>query len=195
MSSLPGRYRTSEEYLELEREAEYRSEYINGLIAALPAVSRERSLIASNLVAAIGTQLADQTSVIYGSDMRVKGSPTRLYTYPDVTVVCGEPQFDDEQSDTLTNPTVIIEVLPPSLEGYARHIKFAHYRELASLTDYVLISEDTSMVEHFVRSGDDWTLTKLSDHDSVLSLASIGCDMKLRDIYDGLEFPSKEAAG
>jgi Uma2 family endonuclease len=121
-----------------------------------------------------------------------------LYTYPDITIVCGDPQFEDQREDTLTNPTVIIEVLSPSTKGYARHIKFAHYRQLPSLTDYVLVAEDTMMVEHFARSGDrddQWLLTKLSDPDSILSLTSIGCDIKLRDIYNKVKFPNSEPAG
>src|ERR1043165_636300 len=172
MSSLTRQYHTPEEYFELDRKAEYKSEYINGLIPAVSAASREHNLITFNLTTPLDTQLKGRPCEAYGSDMRVKGSP-RLYTYPAITVVCGEPHFDDKQRDTLTNPTVIIEVLPPSTEGYARHIKFAHYRELPSLTDYVLVAEDNMTVEHFVRSGDraaQWLLSKLSDPDSALPL-------------------------
>src|SRR5207237_2511641 len=129
----------------------------------------------------------------YTSDMRVRVNPTGMYTYPDVSVVCGEPHFDDQQLDTLTNPHVIIEVLSPSTEAYDRGEKFAHYRRLLSLTDYVLVAQDKMRVEHFARSGDrgdQWLFTEISDPDHALNLTSIGCAVTLRNIYDKVAFPS-----
>src|SRR5437870_3393601 len=108
MSSLAKQYYTPEEYLALEREAEYKSEYINGQIYAMSGASRVHNLITFNLAGALSTQLHDRPCEGYGSDMRVKVSATGMYTYPDITVVCDEPQFDEKQQDTLTNPTVII---------------------------------------------------------------------------------------
>ncbi len=195
MSSLAKQYYTPEEYLELEREAEYKSEYINGQIYAMSGASRQHNRIAFNLTTELGSQLKGQPCEGFGSDMRVKVSPTGMYTYPDITIVCGEPHFDEKQQDTLTNPTVIIEVLSPSTEAYDRGVKFAHYRELPSLTDYVLVSQDKVLVEHYTRSGsrdDQWLLTAISDPHSALPLTSIGCDINLRDIYDKVEFPSNE---
>src|SRR5438105_11912 len=153
MSSLTEGFFTAEQYLALEREADYKSEYVNGQIYAMSGASREHNLIAFNLITALGTQLRGRPCEGYGGDMRVKVSPTGMYTYPDVSVVCGEPHFDDAQLDTLTNPTVIIEVLSPSTELFDRGGKFAHYRTLQSLSDYVLVAQDKMQVEHFVRSG------------------------------------------
>jgi Uma2 family endonuclease len=121
--------------------------------------------------------------------MRVKVAAPGLYTYPDVVAVCGEMRFDDSQRDTLTNPSVIIEVLSPSTEAYDRGLKFVHYRRLESLTDYVLVAQDSALTEHYARQDAVWVLTEISDLDSRLHLTSIGSDLPLREIYDKVEFP------
>jgi Uma2 family endonuclease len=195
MSSLAKQYYTAEQYLTLERKAEYKSEYINGQIFAMAGASKEHIAIATNLIGELHAQLKGRPCQVYNSDMRVRVKPTGMHTYPDVTAICGEPHFDDRQLDTLTNPTVIIEVLSPSTEAYDRGVKFAHYRKLDSLTDYVLISQDRMLVEHFVRAGDkgdQWLLTEFSDPDSALRLISIDCTVALLDIYDKVEFLSSE---
>ncbi|MDQ3928343.1 MAG: Uma2 family endonuclease [Chloroflexota bacterium] len=182
---------TPEEYLALERRAEYKSEYINGRIYAMSGASREHNLIAGNIFAEIRTQLKGKPCEVYVSDMRVKVSATGMYTYPDVVAICGEPRFEDRQVDTLTNPTMIVEVLSPSTEGYDRGEKFAHYRRLLSLRDYVLVAQDKMRVEHFVRLDDtsgQWVLTEIGDPAGILHLSSIGCELSLRDIYDRVEF-------
>lgn len=197
MSSLAKQYYTPEQYLALERKAEYKSEYINGEIYAMSGASREHNLIGGNIFAALHSQLRGEPCEVYSSDMRVKVHHTGMYTYPDVAVVCGEPRFEDKVLDTLVNPTVIIEVLSPSTEAYDRGDKFAHYRRLESLTDYVLVAQDKVRVEHFARSNDrsgEWIFTEVSDLDGTLRLASIGCEMALRDIYDKIKFPNNEDA-
>ncbi len=214
MSSLAKSYYTPEEYLVLERKAEYKSEYLNGQIFAMSGASREHILISVNLVRELSSQLRGRPCEVYNGDMRVKVNPTGLYTYPDVTVVCGEPHFDDKHTDTLVNPTLIIEVLSPSTEAYDRGEKFAHYRKLPSLTDYVLVAQDQVRVEHYVRylwpvdgsdmdyaghrrgTHDQWMLAELSDldgHDATLQLTSIGCNLLLRDIYERVGFASDSA--
>lgn len=192
MSSLAETYYTPEQYLALESKAEYKSEYINGHIFAMSGASREHILIAVNLAGELRSLLRERPCEVYNSDMRVKVHPTGMYTYPDVTVVCGEPRFDDKQTDTLVNPTVIIEVLSPSTESYDRGEKFAHYRRLGSLVDYVLVAQDKVQVEHYVRqseTGNQWTLTEISDLGDTLHLASIDCNVALQDIYDRVQFP------
>jgi Uma2 family endonuclease len=192
MSSLAQTYYTSEEYLALERKAEYKSEYINGQIYAMSGASREHILISVNLASELRTQVRGRPCEVYNSDMRVKVNPTGMYTYPDVSVVCGKPVFDDTRQDTLNNPSVIIEVLSPSTEAYDRGEKFAHYQRLSSLVDYVLVSQDKVRVEHYVRQnevGDEWHLTAISDLHGVLHLTSIDCSVALRDIYERVEFP------
>ncbi|HEX8597194.1 MAG TPA: Uma2 family endonuclease [Chloroflexia bacterium] len=190
-------YYSPEQYLDLERKAQFRSEYVNGSIYAMSGTSREHNLISLNMAGELRAQLRGQPCEVYISDMRVKVSVTGMYTYPDVVAVCGEPAFDDEQIDTLTNPNMIVEVLSPSTEGYDRGEKFAHYRRLESLQDYVLVAQDKVRVEHFARrdnSSGQWVLTEISDPDGTLHLASIGCDLSLRDIYDRVEFTDSSVA-
>ncbi|MDQ3928231.1 MAG: Uma2 family endonuclease, partial [Chloroflexota bacterium] len=167
----------------MEREATYKSEYINGQILAMAAASVQHNTITANLVRALGNQLADRPCHVFSSDMRVKVVATGLYAYPDGVAVCGELQLDEAQSDTLTKPPVIVEVLSPSTEAYDRGEKFAHYRRLASLTDYVLIAQDKLCIEHYVRQGTGWFLNELDAIDGTLRLASIGCEVPLRDMY------------
>ena len=196
MSSLAKSYYTPEQYLALERKAEYKNEYINGEIFAMSGASKAHNLIAGHIFVELSTQLRGKPCDIFISDMRVKVHPTGMYTYPDVVVACGEPNFEDKQLDTLTNPTVIIEVLSPSTENYDRGEKFAHYRKLESLRDYVLVAQDKVRVEHYVRSkdvGGQWIFTEISDPDGTLRLASIGCEVALQDVYNRIEFPGDEA--
>src|SRR5438552_2686042 len=165
MSSLAETYYTPEQYLALERAAEYKSEYINGKVYARAGANREHNLLTVNIAAGLGSTLKDQPYEVYISQMRVKVSPTGMYTYPDVVVACNEPRFEDEHGDTLLNPTIIVEVLSPSTEAYDRGEKFAHYRRLTSLAEYVLVSQDKARVEHYRRhdSGNDqWVLTEVS---------------------------------
>lgn len=197
MSSLAEAYYTPEQYLALERKAEYKSEYINGYIYAMSGASREHNLIATNLVRELGIQLKGKPYEVYTSNMRVKVSPTGMYTYPDVSITSSKPRFEDTQLDILVNPTVIIKVLSPSTEAYDRGDKFAHYRKLESLREYVLVAQDKLRVEHFLRqdnTADQWMLTEISDLAGTLHLPSIGCNVALRDVYDRIEFPPSDDA-
>ena len=151
MSSQAKQQYTPEEYLALERQAQYKSEYYAGEIFAMAGASRWHNLIVANVIGELSLQLKGRPCTTYPSDMRVKISPTGLYAYPDVTVVCGDAQVEDTQQDTLLNPTLIVEVLSESTEAYDRGSKFAHYRKLASLLEYVLIAQTKSHVEHYVR--------------------------------------------
>jgi Uma2 family endonuclease len=193
MSSLAQSRYTPEHYLALERQAKYRSEYINGNIIAMAGASRQHNLIAGNVFGELRAQLRGRPCEAYINDMRVKISVTGLYTYPDVTALCGEPHFEDSHVDTLLNPSVIVEVLSDSTEAYDRGEKFAHYRRLESLRDYVLIAQDKVRVEHYVRQGDQWVLSEVSDLASTVHLPSINCEVALRDIYERVEFSSNEA--
>lgn len=182
---------TPEQYLELERKAPYKSEYVNGRIFAMSGASRSHNLIGGNGYREISSQLRGRPCEAYISDMRVKVSPTGLYTYPDIAVACGEILLEDAHNDTLLTPTVLIEVLSPSTEAYDRGKKFAHYRLLESLQEYVLIAQDKIRVEHFRRQDVQWVLTEISDSAGIVDLASIECHVALRDIYDKVEFPSE----
>jgi len=194
MSSAATKRRfTPQDYLALERKSETRSEYYKGEIFAMSGASREHNLIAGNVNAEIRDQILDRPCESYPSDMRVSIEATGLYTYPDVSVVCGEPRFQDSEVDTLLNPTVIIEVLSPTTEAYDRGVKFRHYRRIGSLREVVLISQDRMMVERFTRRGNDWVLSDITDPDQVLKLESIGCRIPLNRIYAKVTFPETGA--
>jgi Uma2 family endonuclease len=188
MSSQVKAHYTPEEYLALERQAEYKSEYFDGEIFAMTGFSRKHNLVAGNVLASLHGQLRKRPCEIYPSDMRVKVSPTGLYTYPDVVIVCGEPIFDDKQKDTLLNPTALVEVLSKSTASYDRGEKFEHYRKLDSLAEYLVIAQNKYHVEHYVRQIDNrWLLSETDDVQKTIHLSSIECDLALADIYDKVE--------
>lgn len=195
MSAVAQRRFTPEEYLSMEREAEYKSEYLDGHIYAMAGASREHNLIVASLLREIGIQIKGRLCEAYPSDMRVQVHDRNFYfyTYPDVMVTCGEPVLSDEKMDTLTNPTVLFEVLSPSTEGYDRGRKFELYRKIGSLQEYVLVAQDRAFVEHYVRSGSKWELSDISGLDDALQLESIKCELALRDIYDKVDFPAEVA--
>lgn len=176
---------TPEEYLALERKAEYRSEYFAGEIFAMSGASEPHNIITTNLVREISLQFKGRPCKVYSSDMRVKVSSTGLYTYPDVVALCGEPQFDDQLKDTLINPTVLIEVLSPSTEAYDRGQKSMHYRRIVSVEEYLLISQDRVQIEHYRRQPDNhWLLSEASELQATIELPSIACVLALAEIYD-----------
>ena len=189
MSSPNPSFVTPREYLELERKSEIRSEYIAGRIFVMSGASRRHNLIAVNLSREVSSQLRGKPCEAYVSDMRVKVAPTGMYTYPDIVAVCGEPRFEDAQVDTLLNPTVIIEVLSESTEAYDRGEKFAHYRRLETLREYVLVAQDKVRIEHYRRQeGGEWVLSEVSDAASTLHLPSIDCHVGVGAIYEKVEF-------
>jgi Uma2 family endonuclease len=188
MSSQTQQHYTPEEYLALERQAQCKSEYYAGEISAMAGASRWHNLIVTNVLRELSLQLKGRPCTTYPSDMRVKVSPTGLYTYPDVTVVCGEAQFEDNQQDTLLNPTLIVEVLSESTEAYDRGGKFAHYRKLASLMEYVLIAQTKPHIEHYVRQPDNrWLLAEADNLPGTLHLPSIDCRLALAEVYDKVD--------
>ena len=180
---------TPEEYLALERKAEFRSQYDSGLIIAMPGGSRNHSIITVNVSGEIRQQFKGRPCEVFMIDLRLCVSPAGLYTYPDVMAACGELQFLDASTDTLLNPAMIVEVLSESTESYDRGRKFAHYQRLASLQEYVLIAQDELRVERYRRRGDEWVLSVFTDVDDRLHLASIDCEIPLREIYDRVEVP------
>ncbi len=181
------------EYLVRERAAEYRSEYRDGRMVALAGATRTHGLIATNVALALGTQTGGRGCTVIVADMRVKVASTGLYAYPDVVALCGDPAFEDAREDTLLNPAVIVEVLSRSTEANDRGEKFAHYRQIDSLRQYVLIAQDRMRVERYARDEADperWTLTALDTPDAVLDLRAIGCAVPLREIYDQVRLAS-----
>jgi Uma2 family endonuclease len=184
------------EYLEMELHSETRHEYVNGRVYAMsPGAADAHHLICWNLTKALADQIGERPCRGYHADMRVKVSPTGMYTYPDISALCGEPLFEHFKGvDTVLNPSVIIEVLSGTTEGYDRGDKFAHYSRLESLQEYALMSQHRMRVEHFVRNGANWTLSDLRDPQMLLRLAPIGCEIPLADIYLGVEFTDIESS-
>ena len=190
MSSATKRTLTPEEYLTLERAASLRSEYLRGETFAMAGASYEHTLVKDNLAREAGNHLKNGPCRVLTSDMRVKVSPTGLYTYPDIVIVCDEPEFEDAMLDTLLNPRVIIEVLSDSTEKYDRGAKFAHYRQITSLQEYVLIAHDRPVVERYVRQGNEsWLLTVTSDLSRIFEFASVPVRIALEEIFAGVQLP------
>jgi Uma2 family endonuclease len=192
MSSPKPNYLTPGEYLDLERKSEIRSEYLAGQMFAMSGASWRHGLIAGNLFREISSQLRGRDCVAQVSDLRVKVSPTGMYTYPDVVAVCGGARFEDANVDTLLNPTVIVEVLSPSTEAYDRGEKFAQYRRLESLREYVLVAQDKIRVEHYRREGEEWVLSEVSGADATLHLSSIDCHIGNEAIYEKVDFEASK---
>jgi Uma2 family endonuclease len=178
-----------EDYLALERSAEFKSEYFDGEIFAMAGASESHNLIVINTIRELSIQLKKRPCKVYANDMRVRVGPTGLFTYPDVMVVCGQAQFDDSHLDTLLNPTLIVEVLSDSTEAYDRGRKFEHYRKLESLAEYVLITQHRPHVESYRRQPDQrWVFAESDGLDSSLPLDAIDCELALAEIYDKVEF-------
>ena len=193
MSTLSKGFLTPEQYLEIERKADFKSEYFNGEMFAMSGARRPHVVITANASGQLYQQLRKRPCQAYPVDMRIRVAPSGLYTYPDVSVVCGEPQFLDEDQDTLLNPTVIIEVLSESTEAYDRGQKFELYRTVESLTEYLLISSRRISAELFTRQPDGrWMLTAKTSLDDTIELQSIGCQLLLADLYEKVDFPSSE---
>lgn len=182
---------TVDEYLESERQAETKSEFYAGEMFARSGASRRHNRISANCMIAFGNALRDRDCDVFGSDMRVATSPDGLYTYPDLSITCAAPQFLDTHTDTLLNPTLIIEVLSPSTRNYDRGSKFTLYRAIPSLRDYLLISQDSVHVEHYSRqSASDWLLHESRDLADTLHLSSLNIAIPFAEIYRRLDFSS-----
>jgi Uma2 family endonuclease len=174
---------TSQQYLSLERSAEIRSEFDDGVIEAMSGASRKHNLITMNLAGELREQLKGRPCEVYAGDMRVAVESGKRFLYPDLVVVCGEPEFLDSEFDTLLNPVMIVEVLSPSTELRDRGRKFEWYRRLPSFREYVLVDQERVFVERFTRRNDDWVLSPLDRVDDTLRLESIQCEVPLEEVY------------
>jgi Uma2 family endonuclease len=185
MSTLPDGFITPEQYLEIERKAEFKSEYFNGEMFAMSGVTTRHDDIVAQLLVLIGQHLRGKPCRVHTADMRVLANPSGLYTYPDVTVVCGTRQFADSRMDILTNPTLLIEVLSPTTEVYDRGRKGKLYRLVPSLQELLLVAQDRFEVEGYRRSPDgSWSFFEATGLLSAFELTSIGLSLTLADIYE-----------
>jgi len=188
MSSLPKHRHSAEEYLALDREADYKSEYVAGEIFAMGGASPKHVLIAGNTAREFGNRLRDTHCQVYSADLRVQADADNAYYYPDVAVVCGRPEYRDGRRDTVTNPLIIVEVLSPATRNYDRGDKFARYRKLGSLREYILIDQESCHVEHFVRKEGSWEFSEIDDCQGTLEVPTLGVAIPLAEIYAKLEF-------
>jgi Uma2 family endonuclease len=182
---------SEDEYLRLERAAEYKSEFLDGEIFAMSGGSLRHSYLAVRWINELSLQLGGKNCRVFSSDARIRTSKTGSYLYPDVSVVCGGPQTHENSNDILVNPQLVIEVLSPSTAGYDRGRKFERYREIASLRDYILVHADSPWVEHFARQQDaSWIFREYRGLDGAVPIASLDCLVRLADVYsDALDLP------
>jgi Uma2 family endonuclease len=189
---------TLEEYFEFERNSDEKFEYRDGEVVNLSEAigmaggSLLHSQITANVAATIRSGLKGGPCHVYSSDLRIRIPRKVLWAYPDASVICGKPQVESIPGvgETATNPQVIVEVLSPSTESYDRGDKFARYREIPSLRDYVLVAQHEPRVEVFSRSADGaWSFVPVSDNHASAILRSLGLDLSLSEVYAGVEFP------
>jgi Uma2 family endonuclease len=193
VSTQPKTFLTPEQYLEIERAAEYKSEYYQGEMFAMAGAGEAHNELVGNLVAGLHQQLRSRPCRVYSNDMRVRVSATGLYTYPDVVVVCGERRFQDERRDTLLNPSLLIEVLSPWTEAFDRGRKFEHYRSIESFGEYLLVASDRVHTDLYTRAPDGrWLLTSADRLEDSLDLESIGCRLTLSDLYEKVDLPESQ---
>ncbi len=176
---------TAEKYLELERAAKDKHEFISGEIVAMAGASDNHNVISSNVFGEIWSQSKGKGCRAFASDMRVRGKKEN-YFYPDILVTCGERKFEDEKKkDVLLNPKVIFEVLSKSTRLKDRNEKFESYIMLESLTDYVLIEQDVMRIEHFSRIDErDWKVRIYAEADETIFFESINCRLSVADVYN-----------
>lgn len=189
MSTLAAQtYLTPAEYIDVERKAVTKSEYLSGQIVAMSGASNAHNIITMNTANQLYNQLFDRDCLVYASDMRVRVHAPVSYFYPDITVVCGEPRFEDNVFDTLLNPTVVVEVLSSSTAAYDRREKFTRYQQIASLKEYILISQNRIHLEHHLREENQWRATEFQKLEDVVPVTSIECELLLGYVYRRVTF-------
>ena len=174
---------TFAEYIAIDEASPIKHEFVNGEIFAMSGGTREHSLIAVNIASELSLALQDRPFEVHASDMRVKIQPTGRYLYPDASVVCGRPLFEDATRDTLLNPVLIVEVLSDSSEAYDRGDKFAQYRTIESLKEYVLASQKEARIEHFRRLPDGSWLLRIFQRGDRVGLDSTGIELSVDRAY------------
>jgi len=192
MSAVPKPKKlTVAEYFEIEEKAERRSEFFDGEMFLMAGASREHNAITRNLTAELHIRLKDGSCQVFVADQRVKVDRSGLYTYPDLLIVCGPPEYAAENRNTLLNPKVVLEVLSESTEKYDRTTKFRHYKQLPSVMEYVLVAQDEPLVERFTRLSDgSWAQSEFFGLDATMTLTTVAVSVPLSEIYRGVEFPT-----
>jgi Uma2 family endonuclease len=180
---------TEAEYLRIERAADFKSEFFDGEMFAMAGGSLEHSLIATNIAGEFRSRLKGRDCIAFNADLRIKIETTGLNTYPDLSIICGPAQLVEGSNDTATNPTVIVEVLSDSTEAYDRGKKFEHYRQIPTLREYILVSQEEPRIEQFIRQEDGrWILSEASGLETSLDVPSLGIAVALREIFANVKF-------
>ena len=183
---------TPEEYLELEREAEQKHEFIDGEIVAMAGASREHNLIGVNVSGELRSRLRGKGCEIYANDMRVRMRKNR-YGYPDLVVVCDKPQFDDEEFDVLLNPLIVVEILSKSTRFRDKTEKLITYQKMESLSECLLVEQDEPRIEHYIKkTPNQWLLFIYENLDETISLKSVNCKLPVAEIYAQIEFKERD---
>ena len=177
-----------EDYLAAERKAEMRHEYVGGQLFDMEGASENHNIIVANLTTSLVNQMRRRDCLVFASDMKVRITAEDACKYPDITAICGKREFFDDRRDVLLNPSLIIEVLSKSTEAYDRGEKFALYRQLPTLREYILVSQDRRRIELYVQQSDSrWLLTEYNKADDEVPVESVDCILALRDVYDKVE--------
>ncbi|MBK1719004.1 Uma2 family endonuclease [Thiocystis violacea] len=193
MSIQPKPYYSFEDYLAAERECiDEKHEYVAGQVFAMTGATYNHNLVTTNLARELSNQLKPRPCVVLANDMRLRIQTADACTYPDIVVLCDEPAFHDRRKDVLTDARFVAEVLSPSTEGYDRGDKFALYRALPGLRQYVLIAQNRFAIDVFTRRDDGWLLEAHSDPDALVYFESIDCRIRLGEIYDKVRFESED---
>ncbi len=189
MQATQQRYYSPEEYLALEEAADDKSEYIDGEIIAMAGGSTNHNQIAGNFYVELSVAFKKLDYRVFMSDVRLWIAKRRIYTYPDVMVVAGEPEYYNNRTDTITNPRVIIEVLSPSTKGYDKSKKFEGYRTIPTFQEYLLIDQTRIYIEHFQKTDDKrWSFSDYGESDVAIGLSSVSFEISVSDIYNKVNF-------
>jgi Uma2 family endonuclease len=179
---------TESEYLALEQASDRKHEFIDGAIVAMAGARPAHNALTSTISSALVVLTRGRGCLTLSSDQRVHVPATKLYTYPDVTVACGERRYDNGSPPSLLNPTVLVEVTSDTTEDFDRGKKFLHYQSIAELRDYVIISHRERRIDHFHREGDgQWRLTTHTSEGATVDLHEHGGSIALADVYSGID--------
>ena len=196
MQQAEKRLISPEKYFEMEEAAEYKNEYYHGEIFAMSGASFHHNLIAGNVLASLHNSLRNTDCVVFISRMKIQVDEARHYTYPDVSIVCGDIEFAEGRDDTVTNPVVIFEVLSESTRSYDKGDKFTAYRKISSLRDYILVDQYACHAEYFhINEADRWELDEFESLDDVFTIRSVGVQISLNAVYDRIELSAPKMPG
>jgi Uma2 family endonuclease len=188
MSTNPVSYVSLEEYLERERDSEEKHEYIHGEIVDMARPSLAHGVIVNNVAHELRVRMKSKGCRVFHDNARVSVRWGELMAYPDVVLLCGDPQCVDERRDTLTNPSFIVEVLSPSTMNYDLGIKGRLYRMLSSMSEYLIIDPKPVEIDHWRRlPNGNWELATIRDREATLRLESLDCEIPVREIYEDVE--------